>query len=62
LSERIPLGRPGAPTDLDAAVVFLASEESRYVTGQILLIDGGISVGSLRALPNKPQSPRKPGS
>jgi len=62
LSERIPLGRPGSPTDLDAAVVFLASEEARYVTGQILLIDGGISVGALRALPSKPQSPRKPGS
>jgi len=53
LSERIPLGRPGAPNDLDAAVVFLASEESRYVTGQTLLVDGGISVGALRALPKK---------
>jgi NAD(P)-dependent dehydrogenase (short-subunit alcohol dehydrogenase family) len=53
LSERIPLGRPGAPTDLDGAVVFLASEESRYVTGQTLLVDGGISVGALRALPRK---------
>ena len=51
LSERIPLGRPGAPNDLDGAVVFLASEESRYMTGQTLLIDGGISVGALRALP-----------
>jgi len=53
LSERIPLGRPGAPNDLDGAVVFLASEESRYVTGQTLLVDGGISVGALRALPRK---------
>ena len=51
LDERIPLGRPGAPDDLDAAVVFLASEGSRYVTGQTLLIDGGISVGALRAIP-----------
>jgi NAD(P)-dependent dehydrogenase (short-subunit alcohol dehydrogenase family) len=51
LSERIPLGRPGAPDDLDGAVVFLASESSRYVTGQTILIDGGISVGALRALP-----------
>lgn len=54
LSERIPLGRPGAPNDLDGAVVFLASEESRYVTGQTLLVDGGISVGALRALPKNP--------
>lgn len=51
LSERIPLGRPGDPSDLDGAVVFLASEESRYVTGQTLLVDGGISVGAVRALP-----------
>jgi gluconate 5-dehydrogenase len=53
LSERIPLGRPGAPNDLDGAVVFLASEASRYVTGQTILIDGGISTGALRALPKK---------
>lgn len=53
LSERIPLGRPGAPDDLDGAVVFLASEASRYVTGQTILIDGGISVGALRALPKR---------
>lgn len=52
LTERIPLGRPGAPHDLDAAVVFLASEGSRYITGQTLLVDGGITVGALRAIPN----------
>jgi len=51
LSERIPVGRPGRPDDLDGAVVFLASESSRYVTGQTLLVDGGISTGALRALP-----------
>ena len=51
LTERIPLNRPGQPNDLDGAVVFLASEASRYVTGQTLLIDGGISTGALRALP-----------
>jgi len=54
LSERIPLGRPGSPRDLDGAIVFLASEESRYVTGQLLLVDGGISVGAVRALPRRP--------
>ena len=54
LVERIPLGRPGQPTDLDGAVVFLASESSRYVTGQTLLIDGGISTGAMRALRNRP--------
>jgi NAD(P)-dependent dehydrogenase (short-subunit alcohol dehydrogenase family) len=51
LCERIPVGRPGSPTDLDGAVVFLASDASHYVTGQTLLVDGGISVGALRALP-----------
>jgi len=53
LTEKIPLGRPGKPNDLDGAVVFLASEASCYVTGQTLLIDGGISTGALRALPRK---------
>jgi len=49
ISDRIPVKRPGAPHDLDGAVVFLASESSRYVTGQTLLVDGGISTGSARA-------------
>jgi NAD(P)-dependent dehydrogenase (short-subunit alcohol dehydrogenase family) len=51
--ERIPLKRPGQPTDLDGALVFLASESSRYVTGQTLLVDGGISTGAMRALQKK---------
>jgi gluconate 5-dehydrogenase len=53
LTQRIPVRRPGQPDDLDGAVVFLASEESRYVTGQTLLVDGGISGGGVRALPRK---------
>ena len=54
LVERIPVGRPGQPHDLDGAIVFLASEASRYVTGQTLLVDGGISTGAIRATPAKP--------
>jgi NAD(P)-dependent dehydrogenase (short-subunit alcohol dehydrogenase family) len=50
LCDRVPLKRPGQPQDLDAAVVFLAAESSRYVTGQTLLVDGGISTGATRAL------------
>ena len=50
LCDRIPVKRPGQPEDLDAAVVFLAAEASRYVTGQTLLVDGGISTGATRAL------------
>ena len=53
LSDRIPLKRPGQPSDLDAAVVFFAAESSRYITGQTLLVDGGISTGAVRALPRK---------
>jgi NAD(P)-dependent dehydrogenase (short-subunit alcohol dehydrogenase family) len=49
LTDRIPVKRPGLPNDLDGALVFLASEASRYVTGQTLLVDGGISTGSMRA-------------
>jgi len=49
LVDRIPMKRPGQPNDLDGAVVFLASESSRYVTGQTLLVDGGISTGATRA-------------
>jgi len=49
LCDRIPLKRPGQPADLDGAIVFLASEASEYVTGQILLVDGGISTGAVRA-------------
>jgi len=48
LCDRIPVKRPGKPDDLDAAVVFLAAESSRYVTGQTLLVDGGISTGATR--------------
>ena len=51
LRARIPLGRPGDPPDLDGAVVFLASDASAYVTGQTILVDGGMSTGSMKALP-----------
>src|SRR4051794_18523532 len=49
ICDRIPVRRPGQPNDLDGAVVFLASEESRYITGQTLLVDGGISTGATKA-------------
>ena len=44
LVSRIPLGRAGEPEDLAGAVAFLASDAARYVTGQILGVDGGMSV------------------
>jgi len=53
LCDRIPLKRPGEPRDLDGAIVFLASEASEYITGQTLLVDGGISTGATRATAEK---------
>jgi NAD(P)-dependent dehydrogenase (short-subunit alcohol dehydrogenase family) len=49
LKDRIPLKRPGQPNDLNGAIVFLASDASEYITGQTLLVDGGISTGATRA-------------
>jgi 3-oxoacyl-[acyl-carrier protein] reductase len=41
-AERIPLGRLGTPEDVAHAVVFLASEEASYITGQVLAVNGGM--------------------
>jgi NAD(P)-dependent dehydrogenase (short-subunit alcohol dehydrogenase family) len=41
LVERVPLKRFGTPEDIGHAVVFLASEKADYITGQVLLVDGG---------------------
>ena len=40
---RILLGRAGRPDDVAGPAFFLCSEDSRYVTGQVLLVDGGVS-------------------
>jgi 3-oxoacyl-[acyl-carrier protein] reductase len=40
---KIPLGRTGYPEDVAGAVVFLASDYCRYMTGQLLVVDGGLT-------------------
>ena len=42
--QRIPAGRMGEPADLDGLVVFLASDASRYIVGESVVIDGGYSI------------------
>ena len=44
LIERIPAGRIGAPDDIAGAAVWLASDETTYVTGQTLDVNGGMAI------------------
>jgi NAD(P)-dependent dehydrogenase (short-subunit alcohol dehydrogenase family) len=44
---RVPLGVSGQPADIANAVVFLASDESRYMTGEEMVVDGGLTSGSI---------------
>lgn len=41
--QMIPMGRFGNPDDVAGAVLFLASEKARYITGQVLVVDGGLT-------------------
>ncbi|MCY3578605.1 MAG: SDR family NAD(P)-dependent oxidoreductase [bacterium] len=44
-AKAVPLGRNGQPEDIADVVGFLASDDARYVTGQIIYVDGGLSAG-----------------
>lgn len=45
LVSSVPLGRPGTPEEVAAAVTFLASPEAAYITGAVLPVDGGLGMG-----------------
>ena len=44
MKKQIPLGQFGKPEDVAEAVAFLASEKARYITGQVLSVDGGMAM------------------
>lgn len=44
MTRYIPLGRPGRPEDIAAAVMFLASREAAWITGQTIVVDGGATL------------------
>lgn len=45
IKDAIPVRRFGKPEDIAAAVLFLASDEASYITGQVLKVDGGLTLG-----------------
>jgi len=47
MEQTIPIGRLGEPDDIDHAILFLASDEANYITGQTLVMDGGQALSEL---------------
>jgi 3-oxoacyl-[acyl-carrier protein] reductase len=42
--KQVPLGRPGMPADVAQAVLFLASDQAVYITGQVIQVNGGMAM------------------
>lgn len=53
----VPLRRIGEPSEIADVIAFLCSSASRYITGQTILVDGGLTLGDLRALEENFQAP-----
>jgi NAD(P)-dependent dehydrogenase (short-subunit alcohol dehydrogenase family) len=51
LAGLVPLGRLAEPEDVGAGIAFLASRKAAYITGHVLVIDGGFTIGAGRLLP-----------
>ena len=45
MAEFIPLGRVGEPEDIAKSVLFLSSADASWITGHLLVVDGGVSIG-----------------
>lgn len=49
LLRHVPLGKPGEPEDIAHAALYLASDEAKYVTGHVMVVDGGWTAGFVRS-------------